>query len=664
MGFGGWGGGGMFGGGGRPGAPAAPGLPFGGIPPELQKGVDSLLSEEPAHGEPDVHFSQRRSAKERRRLSLWGLLIEYPGMLVLATLLVVTMSVALQAGPKLTQVAIDQGMIPPHQSLTVVLVVAALYLGFVVFSAVTQRAQVRVTGRLAAWVMNDLRVTVFVHLQRLSLDFFTAEKAGVIMTRMTSDIENLQQLLQDGLAQFAVQALTMVIITVILFATNVTLAAITVLLIVPILVVMSLWFRRASERGYDRVRDGIANVLSDLSESLHGVRVVTAHNRQRHNVLHHRRVVSDYRAANIYTAQINAIYGPGTQLVGWLGQAALLAIGGSMVANHSLSIGALVAFFLYLNRFFAPIQLLVQQYNAFQQGQASINKLRTLLSTEPTVTEAPDAVELPPIEGEIVFDDVTFGYDPAVPVVRNVDLRIAPGETVAFVGPTGAGKSTLAKLITRFYDPTAGQVRIDGFGIEGVTLASLRRQLGVVPQEPFLFAGTIRDNLAFARPDSSDAEVAEAVRAVGLSELIDRLPEGLDAVVHERGQSLSSGERQLIALGRAFLAHPRVLVLDEATSNLDLLSETKVEAALDVLLEARTAVLIAHRLSTAMKADRIVVVDEGRIVETGTHADLVARAGRYAEMYAAWVAESEHAGGNGAMAHAARNGAVRGAPQK
>jgi len=604
--------------------------------------VDALLAEEPDHGEPDVAFSQQQSAKERKRLNLWGLLLEYPRMLVVTTVLVIATSVGLQAGPKLTELAIDKGMVPGHRHLSVVLVIAAIYLGFVLLTSLTQRAQLRVTGRLAAGVMNDLRVKVFSHLQRLSLDFFTAEKAGVVMTRMTSDIENLQQLLQDGLAQFAVQGLTMVVITVILFTTNVTLAIITVLLVVPALLLMSLWFRVASERGYDRVRDGIANVMADLSESLHGVRVVTAHNRQRHNIVRHRNVVGEYRDANIYTAHINALYGPGTQLVGWLGQAALLGIGGEMVLHHSLSPGGLVAFFLYLNRFFAPIQLLVQQYNSFQQGQASIFKLRTLLSTEPTVTEAPDALELPPIEGEIVFDDVTFGYDPALPVVRHVDLRIAPGETVAFVGPTGAGKSTLAKLITRFYDPTSGHVRIDGHNIEDVTLDSLRRQLGVVPQEPFLFAGTIRDNLAFARPSASDAEVDEAITAVGLTELVDRLPEGVDTIVHERGQSLSSGERQLIALGRAFLAHPRVLVLDEATSNLDLQSETRIEAALDVLLEARTAVLIAHRLSTAMKADRIVVVDEGRIVEAGTHAELVARQGRYAEMYAAWVNQSEH----------------------
>jgi len=628
------------------GRPAAPGLPFAGIPSELQGGVDTLLATEPDYADPDIVFTQNGSETDLKRLSLWRLLVKYPGMLVLAGLLVVVISVASQVGPKLTEYAINYGMggAPPrgqHLDFAVVVAMAVAYVVFILITSLAQRFQVQVTGRLAAWVMNDLRVKVFAHLQRLSLGFFTEEKAGVVMSRMTSDIENLQQLLQDGLSQLAIQALTMVVITAILFATDVRLAFITVVLIVPALVLASLWFKRASERGYDRVRDGIANVLADLSESLHGVRIVTAHNRQRHNVIHHRNVVGDYRDANNYTAKINAVYGPGTQLLGVLGQAVLLAIGGDMVLNHSLSIGALVAFFLYLNRFFQPIQLLVQQYNTYQQGQASVNKLRDLIDTEPEVRESPDAVELPPIEGAIVFDDLTFGYDPARPVIEDVNLTVAPGETVAFVGPTGAGKSTLAKLVTRFYDPTSGRVLIDGYDLRDVTMFSLRSQLGVVPQEPFLFAGTIGDNIAFARPTATDDEIHEAVDRVGLSDVIDRMPDGIDTVVHERGQTLSSGERQLIALARAFLAHPRVLVLDEATSNLDLQSETKIEVALDALLENRTAILIAHRLSTAMRADRIVVVDEGRIIEVGSHAELVAAGGRYAEMYATWVHHSD-----------------------
>jgi ATP-binding cassette subfamily B protein len=624
-------------GGGRSGAP---GLAFGGIPSELQEGVDELLAEEPAHPEPDVVFHHRPSAGERQRLTLWRLLVEYPEKLVVAGLLVVVIAVVTQAGPKLTEIAVNDGMSPGHRHFWVVGVMAGAYLLSVVITALAQRSQVRVTGRLAAWVMNDLRVKVFVQLQRLSLDFFTEEKAGVVMTRMTSDIENLQQLLQDGLAQIAIQALTMIVITVVLFTMDVRLALITVLLIVPALTAMSLWFRRASEAGYDRVRDGIANVLADLSESLHGVRNVVAHNRQRYNVVHHRNVVGEYRDANDYTAHVNAIYGPSTQMLGVLGQAALLGIGGDMVLHHSLSIGALIAFFLYLNRFFQPIQLLVQQYNLYQQGQASVLKLRTLIDTEPSVVESPTAVDLPAITGEIVFDDVSFGYEPGEPVIRDVSLRIAPGETVAFVGPTGAGKSTMAKLVTRFYDPTGGRVLIDGADLREVTLLSLRRQLGVVPQEPFLFAGTMRDNVAFARPDASDEEVETAVATVGLTDLVERLPDGIATEVHERGQSLSSGERQLIALARAFLAQPRVLVLDEATSNLDLQSETKIESALDVVLEGRTAILIAHRLSTAMKADRIVVIDDGRAVETGTHDELVAAGGQYARMYETWSRQS------------------------
>jgi ATP-binding cassette subfamily B protein len=364
--------GGPMGGGGPPGA-AQPGLPFGGIPHELQEGVDLLLQEEPERGESDAVFTQLPQASEKKRLSLSSLLMEYPGMVAASAALVGTIAIATQIGPSLVSYAINHGLTGPsrqnptaHYDFGVVVAMAILYLVTIVVSAAGQWGQARVTGRLASWVMNDLRIKVFRHLQRLSLDFFTEEKAGVLMSRMTSDVENLQQLLQDGLAQFAIQGLTMVVITVFLFLTNAELAAITVLGVLPFLIVMSIWFRRASERGYDKVRDGIALVLADLSESLQGVRVVTAHNRQRYNIETHRDVVGSYRDANNYTGRIASIYGPGSQALSVFGQVLILGFGGYMFLHNEINLGALTAFFLYVNRFFAPIQLLTQQYNTFQ----------------------------------------------------------------------------------------------------------------------------------------------------------------------------------------------------------------------------------------------------------------------------------------------------------
>ncbi|HXY94463.1 MAG TPA: ABC transporter ATP-binding protein [Acidimicrobiia bacterium] len=633
-----WGGGGMFGGGGavmggnQPGSPGN-GLPFAGIPEELQAGVEKLLGTEPDWPTPEEKFSQR---VRERGVTLRRMLGAHRSALILSCVLVVIEAIGLQAGPFLSQIGIDDGITPGNWTVLVTVAVAAVIC--VVVTAIASGWRVAVTGRLSSRVMFELRVRVFAHLQRLSLDYYTDEKAGVIMTRMTSDIEALQQLLQEGLVQFVVQGLTMVVVTIVLFFYSVKLALITLLLIVPILTALSLWFRSASDRGYNRVRDGIANVLSDLSENLSGVRIVAGFNRARNNVLHHRNVVGEYQDANDYTAQVTAVYGAGSEMIGVLGQAVLLFIGGTMVQDGTLSVGELVAFIFYLNSFFLPIQQLVQQYNLYQQGRAAIVKLNELLMTTPSVEEAADAEPLPPIEGDIVLEDVTFGYDPAVPVLSDVNLHIAAGETMSFVGATGAGKSTIAKLVTRFYDPTGGRVLIDGHDLRDVTIRSLRSQLGVVPQEPFLFAGTLRDNIKFARPDATDEEVWEAVHRVGLSAFTDRLEEGLDTPVHERGVSLASGERQLLALARAFLAAPRVLVLDEATSNLDLKSETLVEAGLDAVLEGRTAIIVAHRLSTAMRADRIAVVDAGRIVELGSHAELVAQGGRYAEMFEAWTA--------------------------
>jgi ATP-binding cassette subfamily B protein len=619
------------------------GLPFAGIPWEMRQGVEKLLADEP-----DLSGDKRWEASERTfthrmpesGISLRRMLRPHRKMITLSTVFIVIEALCVQAGPFLSQKGIDDG-ITPHDWTTLA-IIGVLAILAVVVSAAASGARVATTGRAASRVMFELRVRTFAHLQRLSLDYYTEEKAGVIMTRMTSDIESLQQLLQDGLPQFALQGLTMVIVTVVLFTYNVELTLITLLMIVPLLTGLSLWFRVSSDKGYERVRDGIASVLSDLSESLSGVRVVTSFNRARHNVLNHRNVTGEYRDANDHTAHLAATYGASTEFVGLLGQAALLLIGGNMVRDGNLTVGVLAAYLLYLNSFFGPIQSLVQQYNLYQQGLAAITKLAQLLETHPTVEEAEGAETLPPIEGAVTLEHVSFAYDPAKPVLEDVDLAIAAGETISLVGPTGAGKSTIAKLVTRFYDPTEGVVTIDGHDLREVSIDSLRRQLGVVPQEPFLFAGTMRDNIAFARPDAGDDEVAEAVKRVGLTDLVDRLPEGLDTPVHERGVSLSSGERQLLALARAFLAAPRVLVLDEATSNLDLKSETLVEAGLDAVLEGRTAIIVAHRLSTAMRADRIAVVDDGRIIELGSHDELVAiPGGRYAEMFAAWMSHLE-----------------------
>ncbi len=389
----GWGGGfGGPGGGGRMMGPSASsssgsaGLPFGGIPSELMDEATKLLATEPERPKSQLHFTQLPSAAERERLTLPKMLFAYPRWVISGSALVIVISLTLQAGPLLTEYAIRHGM-EAHRSLSVIAVCAALYLVLALLSVVFQRAQVDVTGKLSSRIMHDLRIRVFTQFQRLSLDFFTDEKAGVLMSRMTSDIENLQQLIQDGISQFALQGLTMIVITVVLFLTNVVLAAWTVLLIVPLLVIFSLWYHRASEKGYLLARDRIATVLADLSESLYGIRVVTANNRQRRNITNHRHVVGAYRDANAYTGRVNAIYGPATLMIGILGQAMLLGIGGHMVLEHQLNVAELIVFFLYLNRFFAPIQLLVQQYTTLQQGRSSVIRLRELLETTPSVDE-------------------------------------------------------------------------------------------------------------------------------------------------------------------------------------------------------------------------------------------------------------------------------------
>ena len=613
------------------------GLPFSGIPEELAKGVQDLLEKEPEPKETPIDFSQ--SEIDQRLLTLRRLFSPYAFALTVAFFLVIIQTVAMQIGPLLTQIGIDEGIM--KQNLNVLLYISGGYLGAIILNYVTGYARIAWTGRLGEQLMKSLRIRVFSHFQRLSIDYYTEEMSGRLMTRMTSDIESLTALLQDGIVNLMVQGLTMVFVIAVLFTLNVQLALVTVVFVTPLMLVLTLWFRKVSDHGYGIVRDKIANLLADFQENLTGIRVINAFNRQKRNIPAHLNIAGSYKDANLYTAKVGAIFDSGSTVVAVIGQALIIMVGGQMVLNDTLTIGGLTAFILYLTSFFAPIQQLVQLYNTYQSGQAAIAKLRDLLETTPSVREDTEAKELPAIQGEITFKHVNFSYQANQPILKDVNLTVQPGETFAFVGETGAGKSTMAKLIIRFYDPQSGQILLDGNDIKSVTLKSLRTQFGYVPQEAFLFSGSIRDNISFAVPDATDEDVMSACQAVGIDDLISQMPDGINTPVHERGSSLSSGERQLIALARAFLAKPRVILLDEATSNLDLASESKIEHALDILLEGRTAVIIAHRLNTAIKADRIAVFHNGQIVELGSHKELVVQGGLYGNMYEKWMKHAD-----------------------
>jgi ATP-binding cassette subfamily B protein len=608
------------------------GLPFAGIPADLQARVEVIEQREPAFSA-DVQY--RPDAFESEPFSLWQFLRPHWLGLTISFLLVSIATLASQAGPRLLAWAIDRGILA--RRVEVLVIAFGLYLIAIAVSIVTSYARIRYTGRLGQRLMYELRLRVFAHLQRLSLDFYTEERAGRLMTRMTSDIESLAALFQDGLTDLMVQGLSLIAITIVLALLNLKLTLLVLATVVPATLGLTFWYRSASDHGYGVVRDRIADVLADLSESLAGIRLIAAFNRRLHNLRQHRNLVGAYMDANVDMARLGALYTPATELVGVLSGLALLWVGGRMIGAGELTLGALTAFTLYLSGFFAPIQQLVQLYSTYQSGQAAVRKLRDLLASRPSVREKPGALALPAIVGKIELDHVSFGYGEEQIVLDDVSLTIEPGEILALVGPTGAGKSTIAKLITRFYDPQQGSVRIDGHDLREVTLASLHGQLGIVPQEPFLFHGTIRDNLVFGRPDASEPEILDACRAVGLDESLARMPLGLETPCFERGASLSAGERQLIALGRAVLARPRVLVLDEATSNVDMQSEARIEYALDHVLAGRTAIVIAHRMATARRAHRIGVIDQGKLQELGTHDELLARNGRYAAMFATWT---------------------------
>jgi ATP-binding cassette, subfamily B, bacterial len=555
----------------------------------------------------------------------------YRWRIVFSILLLIGQTACLLAGPALVKHGIDAGL--RKNDAGALNLSALLYLFAAIAGLFFGRAVIRMVAKVGEAFLRDLRSRVFRHLMSLGMDFFEREKTGKLVARMTSDMDALQELVQMGLVMFVQNGLLFVGAILVIFLMSWKLALCT-LIVVPPVVIASRWFRKASNKAYLLVRDRIGQNLSTLQEGLAGVRVVQAFGRERAFTRRFQETNEAQYDANIETVRISAKYFPIVEFAGVAGIALIVGIGGAFVSADIVTVGTVAAFVLYLNNLFEPIQQLSQLYNTLQQAGAALQKLFELLDERPSIDEHPGAVDLPE-EGGLELEHVSFGYG-AEDVLHDISLRVPLGERLALVGPTGAGKSTLAKLIARFYDPREGNVEYGDVDLRDATLRSLRERIVVVPQEGFLFAGSVRDNIIVGKPDATDEEIRDAIAALGLADRFDAFPDGLDTEVRERGSRLSAGEKQLVSLVRAALADPALLVLDEATSSLDPGTERTVERALGRLTEGRTVVVVAHRLSTAARADRIAVVDDGHVPELGTHDELIAHEGRYASLYAAW----------------------------
>jgi len=557
--------------------------------------------------------------------------------IIVATLVLMAQAATLLAGPLLVKHGIDAGLphgtFPGDAHALNVTVVAYLVIAFIGFFL--GRYAIVIVARIGERFLRELRNRLFGHMMSLSLDYFESEKTGKIVARMTSDIDAMQELVSQGLVLFVQNAFVFVGAVVIVLVVSWQLA-LGILVIVPPVYLGSRWFRRVSNKAYLEVRDTISTNLSTLQESLEGVRVVQAFGREDAFTDKFHRTNEDQYDANMTTVRISAKYFPIIEYAGVVGTAVIIGYGGWLTTRGVVTVGTVAAFVLWLNSLFEPINQLSQLYNTVQSSAAALGKIFGVLDTRPTVRQRQAAVDLPQ-SGDVEVENVTFAYGTNDPVLREVSLHITDGERLALVGPTGAGKSTLAKLIARFYDPVEGTVRVGGVDLRDAEFVSLRRRVIVVPQEGFLFAGTLRDNVRVGRPEATDLEVEEALRILGLYDRFAAFPEGLDTEVRERGSRLSAGERQLVSLARAALADPSVLILDEATSNLDPGTEHAVERALETLMHGRTVVVVAHRLSTAARADRIGVVFDGHLAELGSHDELVAQEGHYAELYRAWA---------------------------